>query len=486
MTSATSATSSISGLMSGMDTASIVSQLMQIESQPKTLLQNQLVNVQTDGVAYRDVNSSFAALASAAAAVTQASSWAAVSATSSDPSIAASTTSGAQAGSVSFSVDQLASVHSMISDPAQKWATSTTAWGLGSITLTNTATNTSLPAITPVDSDGDGTISLADAVTAINKNATGYTASAINTGNGYQLQITTTATGASSVFSLGFSGGTNTFGTLTQGQDAKITLGKGGSSPTAITSSTNTFSGVLTGTTFTVSQTTPTGGAASTVSVASNPDTVANSVKAMVDAANAALSKIQKYTDSSQGSTAPLKGDWSLISLSSQILDAVSSAVSTASSTTGSSSAGLNGLQLTKDGTLTFDASAFKTALKANPNLVQSVFGGAVGAGADLVSNTVDDTVDTDGVAARLQTLANRASDKVNGSLTALANGEDSNAKNIQSQIDDWTLRLQLRQQTLTDQFNAMETALGTLKSQSSWLTSQINALPGFSSSSKN
>jgi flagellar hook-associated protein 2 len=30
-----------------------------------------------------------------------------------------------------------------------------------------------------------------------------------------------------------------------------------------------------------------------------------------------------------------------------------------------------------------------------------------------------------------------------------------------------------------------METALGTLKNQSSWLTSQINALPSWSSSSK-
>lgn len=477
MTSPTSSTSSISGLVSGLDTASIVSQLMQIEAQPQNALKSQLVSVQTDGVAYRDVNTSFAALATAAAAVTQASAWQAMSASTSDSSIVASTTSGAQAGSVTFSVDKLASVHSVISDPTQKWATATTSWGLGDITLTNTKTGTALPAITPVDSDGDGTISLQDAVTAINAKATGYTASAVNTGSGYQLQITTTATGAASVFTVGYSGGTNTMGVLTQGQDAQITLGAGGANPTTITSPTNTFSGVLTGTTFTVSKTTPTGAALSTVSVAGSPDGVADAVKAMVDAANAALAKIKQYTDSSQGSTAPLKGDWPLISLSGQILDAVSQAVSTTSSTTGSSSAGLNGLQLTKDGTLTFDATAFKAALAANPSLVQSVFGGAVGAGLDNIPNTADDTVATDGVAARLQTLANQASDSVNGSLTSLANGEDANAKDIQSQIDDWTTRLALRQQTLTNQFNAMETALGQLKGQSSWLTSQLSSL---------
>jgi flagellar hook-associated protein 2 len=35
----------------------------------------------------------------------------------------------------------------------------------------------------------------------------------------------------------------------------------------------------------------------------------------------------------------------------------------------------------------------------------------------------------------------------------------------------------------MTAQFNALETALSSLQSQSSWLTSQINNLPKWSSS---
>jgi len=77
------------------------------------------------------------------------------------------------------------------------------------------------------------------------------------------------------------------------------------------------------------------------------------------------------------------------------------------------------------------------------------------------------------------------ASDKATGMLTSLANGQDTRAKDIQDQIDDWTTRLALRQKTLTDQFTAMETALGTLKDQASWLTSQINSLPTWNSASK-
>ncbi|MGZ4506758.1 flagellar filament capping protein FliD [Oryzihumus sp.] len=474
MTSPTSSTSSISGLISGMDTTTVISQLMQIESQPQTLLKSQLSATQTDAAAYRDVNSAFAALATAAGNLTNASTWAAATASSSSASVSATATSGAQPGSVSFSVDKLAAGHSVISGNTQKWATATTAFGLGTLTLTKADNST--VTITPVDSDGDGTISLADAVTAINKNAPGFTASAINTGSGFQLQVAATGTGAASVFTLAPSAGSTTFGVFTQGQDAQITLGAGGPNPSVITSATNTFTGTLANTSFTVSQVTPTGGALTTVTVGNNPDAVANAVQSMVTAANNVLAKIHAYTDSSTGSTAPLKGDWSLISLTGRVLDAVSTSV-------GTSSAGSNGLQLTRDGQLTFDASAFKTALAANPALVQATFSGTTGVGADNVANTPDDTIDVDGVGARLAALANQASDSATGILTGLANGQDTRAKDIQSQIDAWTLRLQARQQTLTNQFTAMETALGTLKNQASWLTSQINQLPTSSKS---
>ncbi len=478
MSSPLSSTSSISGLVSGMDTSSIISQLMQIEAQPQQLLQAQLANTKTDAAAYRDVNTSFAALATAAAALTQSSTWASTAATSNDSSVTATASSGAAVGSVTFNVKQLATTHAMISTAAVAQTTSSANLGT-SLTLTQGSTTKT---INVTDTTGTGNPSLNDVVTAINGSGTGLKATTIYNGSGYLLQVTASGSGAANSFSLTpASGATNGLSVLTQGQDAQIVLGAGGTSPTTISSATNTFTGVLSGTTFTVSQQ----NATATVTVATDPDAITNAVQTMVNAANDVLSKISKYTDSSTGSTAPLKGDFSLISLAGRILDSVSTMVTAPASSTGSSSAGSNGLQLTKDGTLAFDPAAFKTALAANPSLVQQVFGGAVGVGTDNVPNTADDTITTDGVGSRLQTLANQASDSATGMLTSLANGEDSTAKDLQSQIDDWTTRLQLRQQTLTDQFNAMETALGTLKSQSSWLTSQINSLPSWSSSSK-
>lgn len=472
--SVSSSTASISGLVSGLDTASIVSQLMQIESQPQLLLQQKLSDVTDDAVAYRDVNSSFAGLATAAQALTDPNMWRAMKATSTDSTVAATSTAGAAAGSVTFTVQKLAQAHSMMS--TQKWAATSTTMAAGS-SLTITQGTGSTAKTTTIATDG---LTLSGVVDKINAAGLGLSARTVKTANSpdaFQLQVTSTSTGSASTFGISF-GTAGDFSTVSQGQDADVFVGTGGYGYDA-TSSTNTFSDLLAGTSFTVSQE----GASATVSVGSDVDGITAAVQKVVDAANAAIKKVQTNTDSSTGSTAPLKGDWALISLGQQILDAVTTPVTPGVGGT----AGLNGLTLTTppDGTLTFDPAKFKAALAANPALVQQVFSGATAPGADNIPNTPDDAVAVQGLGARLQQLAYRASDKATGSLTLLANGEDTTAKDIQSQIDDWTTRLALRQQSLTDQFNAMESALGTLQSQSSWLTSQINSLAANSAAMK-
>jgi flagellar hook-associated protein 2 len=87
------------------------------------------------------------------------------------------------------------------------------------------------------------------------------------------------------------------------------------------------------------------------------------------------------------------------------------------------------------------------------------------------------------GVAQRLATLAQQASNTTTGTLTLLAKSQDEGADDLQTQIDDWDRRLELRKTALTAQFSAMETMLGTLQNQSSWLSSQIGSLPTWSSS---
>ena len=54
------------GIFSGLDTATIIEQLMSIESRPKTLIQKRIGQIQTQQIGILDLNSKIQALKSAA------------------------------------------------------------------------------------------------------------------------------------------------------------------------------------------------------------------------------------------------------------------------------------------------------------------------------------------------------------------------------------------------------------------------------------
>lgn len=451
-------TASVSGLASGLDTATIVSQLMQIEAQPQSLLKKQLTATQADAAAYRDVNTAFAALSDAAKKLTQAATWSAAKATTSSTNVAATASSTAAPGSLTFSVTHRAATHVLVTDEDK-----TGAWTHGS-RLTVTGSDT---VAHPVDLTGVTT--MAGVAKAINATAgTGVTATVVNTGTGQRLQLTATTSGQAAQFTVS-TPDSATFTKVATGTDAELSVG----GAYTVTSKTNTFDGVLAGVSFTLGSGVQEKDQV-TVSVASDPDAVTTAVQAMVTAANAVVDKISKNTDSSTGSTAALKGDFDLTNLAGQLLTAVSSAVGK------DGSVAKAGLQTDRYGKLTFDATAFKAALATDPSLAQRLFAGTPA----TTDSTGQAVAAVPGVATRLQTLADRASNSTTGTLVGLAKSEDDQAKALQKRIDDWDTRLAARQATLSAQFTAMETALSTLKNQSSWLSSQLSTLTSNSSKS--
>src|SRR4051812_29427597 len=118
------------GLTSGIHYSTMITQLMQIEAQPQTLLQNKLSAVKSQATALRSVNTAFATLGSAAQNLTKAAAWNPAKATSTSSTVSASASSGALASSVTFSVDKLANAHSVAS--AQTWTNTSDAFNLGS------------------------------------------------------------------------------------------------------------------------------------------------------------------------------------------------------------------------------------------------------------------------------------------------------------------------------------------------------------------
>jgi flagellar hook-associated protein 2 len=466
------------GLSSGIDYSTMITQLMQIEARPQTLLKAQLSSTRTGASAYRQINTAFAALSSAAQALTGDGITSARKATSSSSTVTTSAGATAVPGSsVSFAVKTLASGQTSVS--AGTWSSATgdvrTAVAAGSSSLPDWPLTVVRAGKTVGSIDLPANATLNDAAAAINTSTYGLSATVVQLDSGqFKLQVSSSATGAAAAFSLTSSSDPTGAGftrSSTAG-DATLDLGSG----MTASSASNTFTDLLTGVSATVSKisdaTTPT----TTISVANDTSAVTSKVKAMIDAANTALTTIDQYTDSSNGSTAPLKSNWTLTNLSSQILKQVSTAV-------GGSSPADVGIQLTKDGTITFDAAKFTSALTSNPALAQQIAGGRTGAGSDNVAGTPDDAIDVDGLAARLSVLAEQASDSAGGMITSLATSQDTRVKDLQTQIDKWDLRLAMRKTTLTAQFNAMESALGTLQNQASWLSSQINSLPSWNKS---
>jgi flagellar hook-associated protein 2 len=120
--------------------------------------------------------------------------------------------------------------------------------------------------------------------------------------------------------------------------------------------------------------------------------------------------------------------------------------------------------------------------------------GGAVGLSLDTSGLTDDDIAATGGavgsvtytpgLARRLATLAEQATAASTGTLTSAQKGRQSGIKALQDQIDDWDRRLAAYRATLTAQFTAMETAIASLKSQTSSLGSLVSSSSSSSSSS--
>lgn len=464
---------SVGGLVSGMDTATIVSQLMQIEAQPQTLLQTNLSSTQAKATAYRAVNTRFDALRSAAEALTTDTLWQSTKASTSSTTVSASTAAGATPGSVTFTVNDVARAHSVIS--TQKWTatgTQTSAdldYGATSIDLTVGGVTTTVA----LDKNNDGTATLDEAAAAINATGLGVKATVVKvSATEYRLQIAAGKTGAASIFEAGAAGA---FDPVTTGSDAKITVGSGAGY--TMTSANNTFTGLVDGTTITVTE--PVSNV--TLKVVENPDAVASKVTALVAAANSVLEAVSSYTDADKDTSA-LKGDSTLRQLADQVRDVLSYAIGT------DGSAKFAGLQLSKDGSqYEFDSTAFTTALASDPAKVQRMFTSQVttGNGPDGVAGTADDKKDAVGIAAKLRAIALSASDTNTGSLTLLATSTDKAAGDLQDRIADWDVRLDLRKSALERQFTAMETALSTLQNQGQWLSSQISSLPSWNTSSK-
>lgn len=103
------------GLISGINTAQLIDQLLAIEARPKTLLQQRNTVLQSQQVAYQEINAKLLALKLDSAAFSDSKLFQATTANSSNPSLVTATTSASAApGSYNFTVGRLVNTQQII------------------------------------------------------------------------------------------------------------------------------------------------------------------------------------------------------------------------------------------------------------------------------------------------------------------------------------------------------------------------------------
>jgi flagellar hook-associated protein 2 len=435
---------SASGLSSGIDTASIVDKLVQLESQPVTRMQSQqsALNVQVSTLG--SISSKLAALRSASDALGS-SGTLGVSVTSKNTTYSAVAGSGALAGRYSVQVASLAKGASALSAP---FASGTAPVRGGSLQLT--VMGTTYDPITIQDGQ-----TLADVKDAINGLGAPISAAILNDGTSSYLSITNLDTGypvgqaPSSGLSVNYTAsgtlGTQLNPTVTQATNAALTVNS-----LTFTRQSNTITDAIPGVTFTLQAQ----GAAEDLVLANDVSATQKKLQSFADAYNGVMGLLNQQLQVKPGSDAStsLSGSAAVSGLKRSLQALTSTQVPGSSAVRSLADLGFKTSK--DDGTLSIDSTVLTNAIGKNPVAVNSVFSNAASGIAKVVGDLVKSETDA---ASGTLTLASQG-------LTNQVKGLDSNIAAAQLRIDAYRSGLEMR-------FAAMEKLIAGLKSTGTFLT---------------
>lgn len=380
-------TASISGLISGLKTDDIISQLMELERMPITRLQIRQTALQAKLIAWQDANTRILAVKIKADVLTLNSTFEAKSVTSSDETILKCSASFvAQNGIYNLTVNSLSRAHQMKSDG---YASTTSAIGTGTVTI---STGSGAPVEIVIDETNGTLTGLRD---AINKAGAGMTAAIVNDGSDtvpYRLLITSNTSGTAGAITLqsNLTGETvPSFATMQEAQNAVITLGEGEGAIT-VTKSTNNITDLIPGITLDLQR--ADAGKSVTVTVQNDTSTLKEAIVEFVEQYNNLIEFINeqfKY-DITTNSGGTLFADPNLQLVHSEIASKMFLPVNGfGQSLTVLSQIGIT--STTKDGKLTLDQGELDKALANNLGQMKRLFaatGEATSGSVSYVSST--------------------------------------------------------------------------------------------------
>jgi flagellar hook-associated protein 2 len=462
---------SLSGLASGVDTTSIVEQLMALERQSLTKIGYRRAAVTGQQDALKEIASKLSSLKDAALALNADSTWAQKQTVeSSDPArVAVTLLAGAGIGGQSVHVDRLAS-------SAQRRFTVATD-GAGKTTSAEQLT------LAYADGSASVTIDVAAGSTkqqiadAINAKTSGPAVAAVVTGpDGEHLVLSARKTGKDSDFTVG-----TTSGGAVVAEDAAFAASRATGdalqaayrldSGTQQLWHSNVIEHAIPGVRLQLKGVTSSPATVTVTEPAVDRDAIKTKVKAFVDAYNAVVDttrsklteqRVKSPTSDFQAARGQLYGDSSLTGMLSRLRQDMADIVTT-DGVNDLSDLGITIPKTTggvasadaKAGKLVLDEAKLTAALDSDFTAVKSFLG--------TFSKDVETFV--------------KAQTGGSGIIDDRIAGGDRTTKRIQAQMDRANERLDAREKRLKAQFTAMEIALQHSQTQGSWLAGQLAAL---------
>jgi flagellar hook-associated protein 2 len=442
---------SATGIGSGLDINSLVTQLMQAESAPLAQVQAKESSFKSQLSAFGALKSAISSFQTAVKSVTG-TSLAALTAASSDEKVlkaSAPAGGGAAAGSYAIEVSKLATSDKLSSagvDPTATFA----AGGTMAITVGGKITNITI-----------GDVSLAGVAGAINGADAGVTATVINDGTQDHLVISAKDTGSANTVGIAAGGSLAQFDTTDPAATTMTWQQHAGNAEFTIdgmnvSKPSNTVTDAIKGVTLNLSTTNV--GAPVKVSIAKDTDTIKKNIQGFVDAYNKIANAVNSVTsyNTTTKTGAVLNGDSSTRGILTQIRAELGKAVSDAGDLKGLSDIGIS---FQRDGTLMLEKpDKLQKAIDGNFDNLSKLFSSTSGVGTRLTALTTT-MLSSKGV---IQTRT----DGINSTLKRLSDQEAT----IQDRLTQTEARYRA-------QFNALDTSMAKMKSTSNYLTQQLASL---------
>lgn len=463
----------VTGLASGLDTNTIVTQLMAIEKLPQDRIVQKQTLETTRRTDLQAIQSQLRLLSAALTTVTSPSTWTTAQAvSSSDPTHVAATGAGVPTGGFQISVSRLARGAQLTQSTGIQAAA-------GNDQLTVQVGADPLKAFTVAVTAGDSLDTIARAINAASTQQ--VYASVINS----KLVVSSQVPGAANTIAITSTGGGTAaadlgFTQTVAPQDALYSVDGGIDQ----TSTSNVITDIASGLTVTLLGVTASPASITVSSAAANTAAVQTAIQGFVAVYNATIdmvsakvneSKVANPQTDDDRAKGDLQGDQSLVSLLSRLRNTVGDLVSGRPGTMSSlaqaglstgASVGSGALsQSSIQGDLTLDGAKLTAALSTQFDDVKALFTNVTGSYAS-------------------EGLVQRQNDVLNtfigtgGALSSAISGQTNRITELGKQKTAWDVRLAQREATLRRQYAQMETALQSAQSQGNWLTGQLANLP--------